>query len=138
MLDRRVDRFARQFVEPGDLLRKAQAHLCHDPRLDRRRASAGDDQRFDVDAVRLQDLSQRGRFGVRADYADLDRLAAQRDDVRGGIGCAAGDQAALLELQYRDRRFAAEARRLADQVFVEDHVAEHDHALVGKSGDEVG
>ena len=62
--------------------------------------------------------------------------AAQRDDIGGGVGRAAGDQAAFLEFQHRDGRFAAQARCPPDQVFVEDHVAEDDHALSRQLGDE--
>jgi hypothetical protein len=72
--------------------------MCHDARFEGGRALRVSHQSGGVDSSRDQRSAELFACFVRADDADLQPSAAQRGDIGGGVGRAAGDALARLEL----------------------------------------
>ena len=125
---RRVDWLARYGVDARNLLRKAQTHLRQHTRLHGgRTVSAADDARG-INIALVQRFKQAVARRVFANNADLDGAAAKTRDVGGGVGCSPGDIPARFQLQHRHRRFPAHARGGANDVFVQDEIADDQRA----------
>ena len=110
--------------------------LADDARLAQRRQPVVDGHEIDarIAGAPLHDLPTL----VVADKRDERRLAAQRDDVGGGIRRATEDLPRRVHLQHRHRRFRRDAAAVSEEIFVENRVADDQYTPVPEVGDHLG
>jgi hypothetical protein len=95
-----------------------------------------DEQARNVDAASRQRRAQAFARFIAADDSRQEDFGAQAGGIGSGIGCAAGDEGALLHLDDGNGCFGREAVRGAPQVFVEHDVADHEQPHAGELLDE--
>ena len=102
-----------------------------DARLGRCAVTARPDDRPHVN-VPAHDVEQTTAGLVAAGHAHRDRRAAERRDVARRVARSAGDDVRRVVVEDEDGRLPRDAGELAVDELVDDEVAEHRDAQIGK------
>ncbi|MCY1174269.1 hypothetical protein D9M73_144650 [compost metagenome] len=99
---------------------------AHDPQLDDSRL-VRDALEYRTDTGSLQAVGQAVSSLILAGDADQRSRRAQRSNVQGNVGRAAGAILDLIDLDHRDWRFRRNTRSTAMPVAVEHDIADHQY-----------
>ena len=133
-----MHRLPANVIHPRQMVGENIAALGHDAGLVRGRTFGINDDSGHVDAASVERGAQTPGRLILAQQAHDDRFTAQAADVGGGIGRAPRQVVRLRLLQHRHRRFPAQAMHPADQVFVQEEVANDQDATFGETSDNGG
>ena len=122
-------------IEADDLLSRGLVAAGHDARLHRCRAAAFGDDAVGRDPRRAEERQQLLAGAVPSDRADRRHARAERVGVVRRVRRAAEEDLALGESQDEHRRLTRDPDRLAEEILVEDQIADDDHAPTGEAVD---